>query len=209
MGHAILLGDSILDNGAYVSGGSPIVELLRSRLPRDWRVTLLARDGAIATDVLKQLDALPTDATHLIVSAGGNDALESTPILTTPFSDSAAMLNELVTVQGQFQKNYQKMVRALCEKRLPILACTIYDAIPGLKPLERMGLSLFNDVILRELINAHIPVLDLRGVCNESRDYSSISPIEPSEIGGSKIARALQNILLGHDFSRIETVVYP
>ncbi len=29
MTHAVLLGDSILDNGAYVSGGSPINEQLR------------------------------------------------------------------------------------------------------------------------------------------------------------------------------------
>jgi hypothetical protein len=84
MAHAVLLGDSIFDNGAYVSGGSPIVEQLRSRLPRDWRVTLLARDGAIATGVLNQLQKLPSDASHLIVSAGGNDALENAPVFNSP-----------------------------------------------------------------------------------------------------------------------------
>jgi hypothetical protein len=72
-----------------------------------------------------------------------------------------------------------------------------------------MALSLFNDVIMRELILAHIPVIDLRAICTDPRDYSSVSPIEPSEIGGSKIARALQSILSGHDFSRRQTVIYP
>ena len=36
--------------------------------------TLLAVDGAIASDVRRQLERLPEDATHLVVSVGGNDA---------------------------------------------------------------------------------------------------------------------------------------
>lgn len=209
MGHAVLLGDSILDNGAYVSGGSPIVEQLRSRLPRGWRVTLLARDGAVSTGVLKQLQQLPADATHLIVSAGGNDALENTQLLNSPALASQDLLAELVAAQNDFQHNYLEMIRELRNHGLPVLACTIYDSVPGLRPQERMALSLFNDIILRELIAARIPALDLRLVCNEPRDYSAVSPIEPSEIGGSKIARALQSILLGHDFTLRRTVVYP
>jgi lysophospholipase L1-like esterase len=208
MPHAVLLGDSILDNGAYVPGGSPVVEQLRARLPREWRVTLLARDGAVTTHVVEQLKRLPADASHLIVSAGGNDALESTPIVNSPARESTALLAELVAAWGQFQDNYRRMVQAIRRAGLPTLACTIYDAIPDLAPHERMALSLFNDVIVRELAAARIAILDLRAVCNESRDYSALSPIEPSEIGGSKIARAVQPILLNHDFSRGESVIY-
>jgi len=208
MGHAVLLGDSLLDNGAYVSG-SPVAEQLRSRLPRDWQTTLLARDGAVATGVLKQLQKLPADASHLIVSAGGNDALESIPLFRSPVADSQSMLLELVALQDEFRSNYRKMIRALRETRRPTIACTIYDAVPSILPVEKMALSLFNDVIKRVLIEAHIPILDMRLVCNEFRDFSSVSQIEPSEIGGSKISRALQRILLDHDFARSETVVYP
>ncbi len=209
MHHAVLLGDSILDNRDYVCGGSPIVEQLRSRLPRDWRVTLLARDGAIALSVLKQLQSVPADASHLIVSAGGNDALECSPFLNSPARDSKTQLAELAAIQIQFQNNYRQMICGLRETGLPIVACTIYDGIPDLQQSERMALSLFNDRIMRELISWRIPVLDLRSVCNELRDYSTVSPIEPSEIGGFKIAGALQNILLSHDFSQARTVVYP
>jgi hypothetical protein len=118
------------------------------------------------------------------------------------------MLSELVTAQNDFRDNYQQMIRAIRAARLPSIACTVYDSVPGLHPIERTALSLFNDVILRELIAAGMPALDLRIVCNESRDYSSVSPIEPSEIGGSKIARAIQKIQTGYDFSRSETVVF-
>jgi len=208
MGHVVLVGDSILDNGSYVPGGSPVVEQLRARMSRDWRVTMLARDGAVVNGVLSQLQKIPPDASHIVVSAGGNDALECTPLINSPLADSAAMLSELVSVQQEFCDHYRQMIRAVRATGLPAVACTIYDSVPGLGPIERMALSLFNDVILRELFAANMPVLDLRLVCNESRDYSSLSPIEPSEIGGLKIARRLQKILLDHDFSRLETVVY-
>jgi hypothetical protein len=53
-----------------------------------------------------------------------------------------------------------------------------------------------------------LPVLDLRLICDEARDYSELSPIEPSEIGGAKIAQAIRRILAAHDFARGETVVH-
>jgi hypothetical protein len=62
---------------------------------------------------------------------------------------------------------------------------------------------------VQELAAARVPILDLRRVCDEPRDYADISPIEPSEIGGAKISRALQEILLDHDFEAGRAVVYP
>jgi len=75
MGHVVLLGDSIFDNAAYVPGGPAVIDHLTAALPHGWRETLLAVDGAGADDVATQLRSLPADATHLVVSAGGNDAL--------------------------------------------------------------------------------------------------------------------------------------
>ncbi|QDV18212.1 hypothetical protein Pan153_28690 [Gimesia panareensis] len=208
MNHVVLLGDSILDNGAYVAGGSPVIELLRARLPREWRASILAIDGSMLNNVSRQLHDLPGDATHLIVSAGGNDALEYTPMVNSPNPDSEELLAEFVGAQYLFRNHYQSMLEALAKVQLPVVTCTIYDAVPGLNPIEKMALSLFNDVIVREAARVRVPVLDLRLVCTESVDYAEISPIEPSETGGAKIARALQRILLGHDFSRGETVIY-
>src|SRR5688500_14337329 len=54
-GHVVLLGDSIFDNGAYVSGGPDVVAHLRAMLPRGWEATLLAVDGAVIDDVFRQL----------------------------------------------------------------------------------------------------------------------------------------------------------
>lgn len=208
MSHVVLLGDSIFDNAAYVAGGSSVLDQLRSRLPRDWRATLLACDGADVSGVLRQLNKLPEDASHLAISIGGNNALEHTQLIRSPVSDPRELLSELADAQSGFRKEYREMLRAIRNTRIPALACTVYDAIPDMSAVESMALSLFNDVIVRELAAAHLPILDLRSVCNEARDYSSVSPIEPSEVGGSKIARALQRILTGHDWSRGESVIY-
>ncbi len=210
MSHVVLLGDSILDNGAYVSGGSPVIEQLQSRLPREWKATLLARDGAIATTVLNQLQRMPADTSHLVLSAGGNDALESSSMLNSPESISGlSMLKALTEAQQQFQQCYSELIRTIQRLRIPAVGCTIYEAVPGLQPVERMALSLFNDIIVRELHAARFAILDLRAICTDKRDYSSVSPIEPSEIGGSKIARQIHSIVLSHDWTRGQSTLYP
>src|SRR5438477_12989676 len=58
-----------------------------------------------------------------------------------------------------------------------------------------------NEVILRSAIAAGVPVIDLRLVCTEEGDYSPLSPIEPSVVGGAKIAGAIVRAVTGHDFA--------
>ena len=53
--------------------------------------------------------------------------------------------------------------------------------------LISQALGAFNEVILRTAFQAALPVIDLRLVCNHEADYSHVSPIEPSVVGGSKL----------------------
>src|SRR4028118_2013549 len=76
VGHAILLGDSIFDNAAYVRPGDPdVVRQLQEQLPHDWQATLLAVDGSVIRSVRSQLKRLPAAASHLILSLGGTARL--------------------------------------------------------------------------------------------------------------------------------------
>lgn len=68
MPHLILLGDSILDNGAYTNGQPPVIDQLRGHLPAGWKATLAAIDGSTTDDIPTQLAGLPGDATHLVLS---------------------------------------------------------------------------------------------------------------------------------------------
>jgi hypothetical protein len=208
MSHVVLLGDSIFDNGLYVPGGSPLIEQLRTRLPRGWQATLVAVDGAVASSVLRQISRVPPDATHLVISAGGNDALENSGILRDTDLCAPAAFQELADVKDQFQKNYREMLLAVLALRKPTAVCTVYDSIPEMPRAALAALSVFNDVILREAFRRGLPVLDLRLLCDEPRDYATISPIEPSEIGGAKIVQGIVEIVTSHDFSTGRSAVY-
>jgi len=199
-GHVVLLGDSIFDNAVYVPDGPSVIEHLRSLLPAGWEATLLALDGATISSVERQLQRLSDDATHLVLSVGGNDALgHSGFILSEPADSFASALSGLAKIRDDFSIEYREMLNDVRAVGLQLAVCTIYDSIPGLRPAESAGLSIFNDAITREVIAAGLTMLDLRLICDEATDYAAISPIEPSASGGGKIARAIHTALFTPD----------
>lgn len=189
--HVVLLGDSIFDNAPYVAGGPAVIDHLQSALTPPWRATLLAHDGDIAANVSGQLERLPKDATHLVVSVGGNDALMAQDALNAPARSVMSALGHLHEIRRRFQRAYRAMLWEVLDQGLPVAVCTIYDAVPGLSEELQTALSLFNDTITREAAVAGVPVIDLRAVCTEREDYSELSPIEPSVTGGAKISAAI------------------
>ena len=208
MNHVVLLGDSIFENSSYVPGGPPVIEQLRAALPRDWRATMLAVDGAVTQGVAHQIRKVPDDATHLFVSVGGNDALRYGGMLEDVRRPAGEVFAALTEMQQTFRHSYREMLRGLTGRTKPAAVCTVYDAVPGLVSEAVTLLSLFNDVIVREAARERVPIIDLRLVCDEVGDYSKVSPIEPSEQGGAKIARRVVQAVTGHDFGRRESVVY-
>jgi hypothetical protein len=191
MGHVVLLGDSIFDNGAYVRGGPDVVRQLRGKLPANWDSTLLAVDGAVTREVPRQLSRLPGDATHLVVSAGGNDALGASFLLGQPVATVAEALSLLETAQHRFAADYREMAEAVAATGLPAAFCTVYDTPPSSpdQRIVRTALALFNDVISRAAFGRGAGLIDLRLICDSDEDYAN--PIEPSVRGGDKIASAI------------------
>src|SRR5947209_5449630 len=102
MTHIALLGDSVIDNKAYVSGPD-VAEQVRMLSPNGWKVSRLARDGAGSSDVLAQLKDLPPDATHLVISAGGNDALGASGVLDQGARSVGDVLVRLADVKDGFR----------------------------------------------------------------------------------------------------------
>jgi lysophospholipase L1-like esterase len=208
-GNVVLLGDSSLDNKAYVGGQPDVVTHLRRQLPRPWQATLAAVDGAVASDVQRQLLRVPTDATHLVISVGGNDGLRREGI----FGEAARSVGEgaarLADVRERFRQDYDAMLDAVLRRGLPAALCTIYDprfTEPLRQKLSVTGLTLFNDIVIRAAAAHGLPVLDLRLICDEDADFAN--PIEPSGQGGGKIAAAIVQLLAEHDFERQRSEVF-
>ena len=192
--HIVLIGDSIFDNARYTRGGPAVISQVRQLLPLGWRASLLAVDGDVSEDIPAQLERMPLDASHLVLSVGGNDALSQLEILDRPAISTSAALAALADISQAFEGKYRRAVTACLGKHLPLTLCTIYNGCfpdGNYQRLASTALMVFNDVILRVGIESGLGIIDLRFVCSSPADYAN--PIEPSSIGGSKIARAIVN----------------
>jgi len=197
MAHIVLLGDSIFVNAAYVRGGPAVIDHLHRELGTKHRASLLAVDGSLTNDVPRQVRSVPDEATHLIVSMGGNDALGHSDILDRPVKSTAETLRLLSRVRREFESSYRQALTACLRKNLPVIVCTIYNGnFPDADYQERasVALSVFNDTILRIAREQRCPTIELRSVCTSSDDYAN--PIEPSAEGGKKIAHAIVESVL-------------
>ena len=208
-GHVVLLGDSVLDNKAYAAGGPDVAAQLREALPGGWRATLAAVDGAVTGDVRRQLARVPADATHLVVSAGGNDALRQEGVLGEGARSVGEALARLAAVRERFREDYHAMLDAVVGRGLATAVCTIYDPRfpdPTRRRLAIAGLALFNDIIARAAFARGLPLIDLRLVCDEDADFAKA--IEPSVQGGGKIAAAIARLVSTHDFAQRRSEVF-
>ncbi|HEX7771676.1 MAG TPA: hypothetical protein VF435_04600, partial [Pyrinomonadaceae bacterium] len=120
MQHIILLGDSVFNNSAYAGEEADFSEQLRAHLPRPSMVTTCAEEGSLTLDVISQLEKIPTSATHLVVSVGGNDARRHLSFLGSTANSTAEVLTKLADYADQFRRDYCTMVAAARSKELPL-----------------------------------------------------------------------------------------
>tara|TARA_B100001250_G_scaffold277610_2_gene240091 strand:- start:2580 stop:3275 length:696 start_codon:yes stop_codon:yes gene_type:complete len=225
MKHVILAGDSIFDNGTWVPGDPDVAEQLRGLLGPDDKVTLLAVDGDVINGVSHQLNDLPNDATHLFISVGGNDALGALRVMEMPVNKVGEGFLLFHEVRKEFEKMYQNMLSNALSYRLPTTVCTIYrpclshgNAIRMIghsdidlnsdqqQKIANTALPIINGIIRNEAISAGLPIMDLEIIFNDVSDYAN--DIEPSAVGGMKMAKIIKEIVNIHDFSINKTVVY-
>ena len=195
--HLILIGDSTLDNKSYTYGGPAVEDHIETQLEEGSAVTLLAEDGAVTGHVRRQLGQLPSDATHLAFSVGGNDALSHRYILERPaVLNTFAALSEFTDILDDFEDSYRSSLAEVLAHSLPTLVCTIYNGAfvdPSYQRVISTVARLFDDVIMQCAVDSRCPVVDLRRVCRDSSDY--YNPIEPNAEGGRKIASAILSAL--------------
>jgi hypothetical protein len=195
--HVALLGDSIFDNASYTSGEPDVVTHLNSVLPRGSAATLLAVDGATVSGIAAQVRRVPSQATHVVMSVGGNDALRNIDLLSLRVSSSAEALKVFAQRIAAFEHAYRAALLDAIALQRPLTVCTIYNGAleKDVATIARLALALFNDAILRAAVDKHIDVIELRAICTEPSDYAN--PIEPSGSGGRKIAIAIARALAG------------
>ena len=197
MMHIVLLGDSTCDNGRYTNDGLDVVSQVRRHLPKGWRASLLALDGATTEHVRSQLQRVPSDASHLVLSVGGNDALRNAGVLNAPANWVSQAVAALAKGSLSFEEKYRDAVAACRHLARSLTVCTIYNGCfpdANFQRLASTALMVFNDVILRVGIEFGLSIVDLQFICPFAADYAN--PIEPSSLAGAKIAQAITNLVL-------------
>lgn len=201
--HIALIGDSIFDNKAYVKEAEPDIHgQLAALLPVGHQATLLAVDGDKLIHIPAQLQRLPNSATHLVISIGGNDVLGYLGLLSLSANSITHALMQMSAIRLEFKRNYETMLKHLLAIGKPTLLCTMYYphySDDSFQDIAVTALAIFNDVVITAAIERGLPLLDLRLVCSDSADYAN--PIEPSAIGGAKIAAAIWKALQTHEFT--------
>jgi lysophospholipase L1-like esterase len=207
--HIVLLGDSIFDNKSYVGSNPDVRTQLQQRLSPHDKVTLLAMDGSVIESIPAQLKRLPHDATHLVLSIGGNNLLGRMQEFADRVETVAEAMEKVTQSVEDFRERYHQMLLTLLARQLPTTLCTLYNPRFPEAVMRRIAattLNVFNDAIIQEAALIGLPVIDLRLVCNEDRDFAN--PIEPSARGGEKIARTIHEVISTHNFTQKRLTIY-
>ena len=145
----------------------------------------------------------------MVVSVGGNDALQLASLLSQPIKSVGEALERVADARDAFANTYHAMLDDVLGRGLPTAICTIYEpAFPEdrFRRVASTALTALNDVILREALTRRLPVVDLRLVCSSDEDFESV--IEPSAVGGAKIAGVIARLLSEAGFTGKCSEVY-
>ena len=180
-----------------------------------------AVDGHTMQDLLdNQLsDEGLNQATHIVTSIGGNDLLQNISFLQMTSKLSEVMNKDArigkwgsrelnpsrnkvfeetyFEIIKPMQQDYESIVANLSNYRAKLLLCTVYegdlvdsDEFSDVIYSSKTMLSIFNDQVYRTAQKYSCEVLELRDIFVSSEDYAN--PIEPSHIGGEKLAKAIK-----------------
>jgi len=194
--HVSLLGDSIIDNKVYVGEGElSVTEHLQHKSSSYF--TMIAVDGDTTKDVLdNQLDNLKESVSHIVLSIGGNDLLQNLHLLQDETSGMKFALEKCSELISQIQENYIKILEHLSQYDAKVLLCTVYEGdlesdllLAEYDKAGQVMLKMHNDTVYYLASKFEVDVLELRNIFTNKEDYAN--PIEPSHIGGEKLAKAI------------------
>jgi lysophospholipase L1-like esterase len=177
----ILIGDSVLNNSNYVSSGTSVADILKTKTDK---VFNFAKDGATISDCYGQLDKIPTELnktnTYVFISAGGNDILNKRGQLTN------------TNIIALF-KSYMSFIDALRAKLSSVKINILNLYIPANPRYQSYKASIeqWNQLIKEysSKIGEMYTVINLDTLLTGPQDF--VYDIEPSEEASQKIANII------------------
>jgi len=196
-----LLGDSIIDNKTYVQQQEySVLEHLQNISKNEF--LQLAYDGDTTVNVLeRQLQSQEVaKSSHLVLSIGGNDLLQNILFLHEgPIENINKALSDVhKQILKPLEQRFETIVEKLSSHRANLLLCTVYEGDLGrtdefrdVLDSSKIMVSSFNDTVYKTASKYNADVLELRHIFTSPEDYAN--PIEPSHVGGERLAQAIMD----------------
>jgi len=173
----VLMGDSILDNSAYVASGDSVYEQLKNKTNNN--VLNVAKDHSTIVDLYSQLDKVPiemnTSNTYVFISAGGNNILTNSNNIDKLSQQYGDFLNSLKT-------------------RLPnvkLFLFNLYVPINSKYSNYKPIIENWNNKLTNNKDKYNYEIKDLFNLLVSSDDF--VYDIEPSETASKKIVELIIN----------------
>eukprot|EP00929_Paragymnodinium_shiwhaense_P008736 TRINITY_DN112700_c0_g1_i1.p1 TRINITY_DN112700_c0_g1~~TRINITY_DN112700_c0_g1_i1.p1 ORF type:complete len:320 (+),score=73.76 TRINITY_DN112700_c0_g1_i1:187-1146(+) len=202
--HIVLVGDSTLDNGRYLDvqcGELSVDRQLAKRCrERGWEMTCLAQDGSMIEDVfLQQVPLIPDRATHIVLSASGNDLLSLLNSMVVANFTPSAMYKAIVDGLLEVSEKYRELMSALKSVGCHLACCTVYQ--PNFnhflfRGVAAFGLSLHNNRLKQIAVDLDACVVDLANMFETPDDFANA--LELSTRGGSKLVENITAFITEH-----------
>ncbi|MGE4297621.1 MAG: GDSL-type esterase/lipase family protein [Desulfovibrionaceae bacterium] len=208
----LLLGDSLVCNTDNIATTHQLPTVLTQLAPEGWQAISLAKESHGVQEVEKILASpmpLPCPPKLIVICAGGQDALALEALAFSKPASGADLLRQLSEAQASFSARYAAMLDAASALRLPVVACTTTLLQPGNRAMQRVLPSLeaiINSAIISCALAKGMPVLDLRPVLSDPKDFSNY--LKPVAESIPHIARAILKVLYSHNFETRATTLY-
>jgi hypothetical protein len=179
----VLVGDSILNNTNYVSPGFTVYDLIKSKHEN---VKMYAADNSAIKDVIKQVENIPNNFnnknTYIFVSAGGNDILN---LSIHQDDESTKVLFDM----------YLLLIKVIKEKfpNANIVALNIYYPLNPYYKIFYKTVEMWNNLLKKNRTKGYY-LIDINKMLTSEDDFTH--DIEPSDVGGEKIANAIVDFKL-------------
>ena len=184
--NVVLIGDSMLNNSAFVEQGQSVADILSNQLAGKATVYNFAKDGATIADCYSQLDKISSNLnnsnTTIFVSCGGNNILNS----RSP-TDS----NYITNLFGQYSELLKSVKVVASNTNADIYVLNLYTPTSGHYTSYHSAIDQWNQLLDDNASSLGYTVVKTSSLLTVDEDFTY--GIEPSYKGGKKLVSKLVN----------------
>jgi hypothetical protein len=184
--NVVLIGDSMLNNSAFVEQGQSVADILSNQLAGKATVYNFAKDGATIADCYAQLDKISSNLNNsnatIFVSCGGNNILNSRGPTDSDY---------ITNLFGQYSELLKSVNVVASSANADIYVLNLYTPTSGHYTSYHSAIDQWNQLLDDNASSLGYTVVKTSSLLTVDEDFTY--GIEPSYKGGKKLVSKLVN----------------